>query len=158
MKLRQARPDEVDVVLAVLADAAAWLRTRGVAQWPDRFATDWVMPAIEAGETWLAEIDGQIVGSIVMQWDDPLFWTGYPSDAGYLHRLAVRRHGDGLGARLLLWAEGHTAAEARRICVSTASRGTSRCARIIERAGYEHVGDVTVDEFTQARYEKRIGT
>jgi len=24
-----------------------------------------------------------------------------------------------------------------------------------ERAGYEHVGDVTVDEFTQARYEKR---
>lgn len=27
-----------------------------------------------------------------------------------------------------------------------------------ERAGYEHVGDVTVYEFTQSRYEKRAAT
>jgi hypothetical protein len=26
-----------------------------------------------------------------------------------------------------------------------------------ERAGYEHVGDVTVGVYTQARYEKRVG-
>lgn len=90
-------------MIAVLADAAAWLHARGVEQWLDRFPTDWLMPAIEAGETWLAEVDGQIVGSLVVQWEDPLFWAGYPSDAGYLHRLAVRRHGGGLGAHLLLW-------------------------------------------------------
>jgi hypothetical protein len=67
VRVRRAPSDEIEVVLAVLADAAAWLRTRGVAQWPDRLATDWVMPA-----------------------------------------------------------------------------------------RYEHVGDVTVDEFTQARYEKPV--
>jgi GNAT superfamily N-acetyltransferase len=144
------------MVLAVLADAAAWLRVQGVEQWPDRFPPEWVMPTVEAGETWLAEIDGQIIGSLVVQWEDPLFWAGYRSDAGYLHRLAVRRHGDGLGARLLLWAEGHAAAEGKSYlrldCV--AWNGSLRA--YYERAGYEHVGDVTVDEFTQARYEKRV--
>jgi GNAT superfamily N-acetyltransferase len=157
VKLRQARPDEIEVVLSVLADAAAWLRAGGVEQWPDRFPTEWVMPAIEAGETWLAELDGQIVGTLVVQWDDPLFWAGSPSDAGYLHRLAVRRHGAGLGARLLRWAE-RQAADAgktylRLDCV--ASNETLRA--YYERAAYEYVGDVTVDAYVQSRYEKRVG-
>jgi hypothetical protein len=26
-----------------------------------------------------------------------------------------------------------------------------------ERAAYEHVGDVAVDEYVQSRYEKRVG-
>jgi hypothetical protein len=59
-----------------------------VSAWRDRFPTEWVLPAIEAGETWLTELDGQIDGTLVVQWDDPLFWAGYPSDAGYLYRIA----------------------------------------------------------------------
>lgn len=143
-------------MLAVLADAAAWLRTRRVAQWPDRFATDWVMPAIEAGETWLAEVDGQIVGSLVVQWEDPLCWAGYPRDAGYLHRLAVRRHGDGLGSRLLRWAEDHAAAEGKVHLRLDCVAWNESLRAYYERAGYEHVGDVTVGAFTQARYEKPV--
>ncbi len=58
MKIRAARPDDVGVVLDVLGDAAAWLQARGIRQWPERFDSDWVMPAIELGATWLAEVDG----------------------------------------------------------------------------------------------------
>ncbi len=157
MRIRRARPDEIEVVLAVLADAAAWLRARGVEQWPDQFPTDWVTPAIEAGETWLAELDGRIIGSLVEQWDDPLFWAGYPSDAGYLHRLAVHRHGGGLGARLLLWAEDHAAGEGKTYLRLDCVASNESLRAYYERAGYDHVGDVTVGEFTQARYQKRIG-
>jgi GNAT superfamily N-acetyltransferase len=109
MGIRSARPDEIEVVLDVLADAAAWSRARGIDQWPERFERDWVMPAIERCETWLAERDGKVVGTLVVQWEDPMFWAGYPNDAGYLHRLAVRRRGTGLGAELLRWAERHAA-------------------------------------------------
>jgi len=158
VKLRPARPDEIDVVLDVLDEAAAWLQTRGIEQWPARFERDWVMPAIERGETWLAEIDGQIVASLVVQWDDALCWAGYPSDAGYLHRLAVRRHGDGLGGRLLRWAERRAAA-AGKTCLRLDCVASNESLRAYyERAGYEHVGDVTVGPYTQARYEKRVGT
>src|SRR4029450_4175752 len=89
VEIRPARPEDIDMVLDVLADAPAWLRARGIDQWPVRFEHGWVMPAIERGETWLAERDGEVVGSLVVQWEDLMFWEGYPLDAGYLHRLAV---------------------------------------------------------------------
>jgi GNAT superfamily N-acetyltransferase len=156
MMIRPARPDEVDVVLDVLADAASWLRKRGVEQWPERFDPDWVMPAIERGETWLAELDGEVVGTLVVQWEDPLFWAGYPDDAGYLHRLAVSRHGDRLGARLLRWAEQHATGNRKAFMRLDCVASNESLRAYYERAGYEHVADVTVGPYTQARYEKRV--
>jgi GNAT superfamily N-acetyltransferase len=157
MEIRPARVDEIEVVLDVLAEAASWLRARGVEQWPERFEREWVMPAIERGETWLAEVDGEAVGTLVVQWEDPIFWAGYPEDAGYLHRLAVRRRGTGLGARLLRWAEGHTAGAGQGYLRLDCVAWNEPLRAYYERAGYEHVGDVTVGPYTQARYEKRVG-
>ena len=145
-------------MLAVLAEASAWLGERSIEQWPDRFPTGWVLPAIEAGETWLAELDGQIVGTLVVQWEDPLIWAGYPSDAGYLHRLAVRRHGADLGGRLLRWAERHAAAAGKSYLRLDCVASNESLRAYYERAAYEYVGDVTVDDSVQSRYEKRVGT
>lgn len=157
MRVKRARPYDVEVVLAVLADAAAWLRAQGIDQWPDRFPADWVIAAIDREETWLAEVDGETVGTLVVQWEDPIFWPGYPANAGYLHRLAVRRHGCGLGARLLTWAERHAAVNGKAFLrLDCVSWNQSLCA-YYEQAAYEHVGDVTVGEYTQAQYEKRVG-
>jgi Acetyltransferase (GNAT) family len=154
--VRTARPDEIEVVLDVLADAAAWLRRRAIDQWPDRFERDWVMPAIERGETWLAERDGAVVGTLVVQWEDPMFWAGYPNDAGYLHRLAVRRPGTGLGAELLRWAEIHTVEAGKQFLRLDCIAGNGRLRAYYERAEYRHVGEVTVGSYTEARYEKRV--
>jgi GNAT superfamily N-acetyltransferase len=169
VNLRRAQPEEIDVVLDVLAAAAAWLRTRGVEQWPERFDADWVMPAVERGDTWLAaherhgegegeaEAEGDVVGTLVVEWEDELCWAGYPADAGYLHRLAVRRCGTGLGARLLRWAEEHAAAAGKPFLRLDCVAWNGPLRAYYERAGYEHVGDVTVGSYTEARYEKRVG-
>jgi GNAT superfamily N-acetyltransferase len=157
VNVRAARTEEVDVVLDVLADAAEWLRVRGIEQWPPRFEHDWVMPAIERGETWIAERDGEIVGTLVVEWDDPIFWAGYPDDAGYLHRLAVRDHGVGLGSRLLRWAEQHAADNGKAFLRLDCVAWNERLRAYYERAGYEHVGDVTVGPYLEARYQKRVG-
>jgi hypothetical protein len=156
MRLWRARPDEIDVVLAVLAEAAGWLRGRGIEQWPDRFPADWVMPAIDRGETWLAEVDGEFFGTLVVQWDDPIFWAGYQAAAGYLHRLAVCRPGTRQGAVLLHWAEQHAADHGKAFLRLDCVASNARLRTYYERAGYEHVGDVAVGEYTQARYEKRV--
>jgi GNAT superfamily N-acetyltransferase len=156
VNVRAARLEEVDVVLDVLADAAAWLRVRGIEQWPARFERDWVMPAIEGGETWLAERDGEIVGTLVVEWDDPIFWAAYPHDAGYLHRLAVRDHGGGVGAHLLRWAEQHAADNDKPFLRLDCVAENDALREYYARAGYEHVGDVTVGPYTQARYQKLV--
>jgi GNAT superfamily N-acetyltransferase len=156
MRVRRAEPGDLEVVLAVLAGAARWLKERGIEQWPDRMPVEWVKPAIERGETWLAGHGGEVVGTLVVQWDDPIFWAGYPTDAGYLHRLAVRRHGDRLGSQLLEWAERHAAGNGKAyLRLDCVSWNQPLCA-YYERAGYAHLSDVTVGEYTQARYEKRV--
>jgi GNAT superfamily N-acetyltransferase len=157
MRARRARPDDIEVVLAVLADAAAWLRSTGIEQWPDRFPIGWVMPAIERGETWLGEVNDQAVGTLVVHWDDPIFWAGYPADAGYLHRLAVRRPGTGQGGELLRWAERHSAGNGKSFLRLDCVAWNARLRAYYEGAGYTHVGDVIVGEYTEARYEKRVG-
>ena len=154
--MQRARADDIEVVLAVLADAARWLRERGVEQWPDRFPVEWVMPAIERGETWLAEVDGETVGTLVVQWDDPTFWAGYPADAGYLHRLAVCRPGTGQGGALLRWAEQHAAEHGKAFLRLDCVAGNTGLRGYYQRAGYAHVGDVTVGDYTQSRLEKRV--
>jgi hypothetical protein len=68
-----------------------------------------------------------------------------------------RPSGAGLGGRLLRWGERHASAAGKSYlrldCV--ASNETLRA--YYERAAYEYVGDVTVDEYVQSRYEKRVG-
>jgi GNAT superfamily N-acetyltransferase len=157
MDTRQARPEDIDVVLDVLAEAAAWLRAQEVEQWPDQFERSWVVPAIERGETWLAEDGSDVVGTLVVQWDDPIFWAGFPNDAGYLHRLVALRDRTGLGAQLLRWAEQHAAGNGKAFLRLDCVASNQALRAYYERAGYEFVGDVTVGPYTEARYEKRVG-
>jgi GNAT superfamily N-acetyltransferase len=156
VNVRLAQANEIDAVLDVLADAATWLRERGIEQWPERFDADWVMPAIERSETWLAERDGEVVGTLVVQWDDPIFWAGYPNDAGYLHRIAARDRGGGVGAYLLRWAEQYTASHGKEFLRLDCIAENDALRAYYERAGYEHLGDVSVGPYVEARYQKRV--
>lgn len=132
---------EVDDVLAVLDEAAAWLRASGIEQWPERFKPEWIAPAIDRGETWLARLDGVVAGTITLDWDDPL-WSGLRAHAGYVHQLAVRRSAAGLGASLLDWATATSQALGcsylRLDCVST----NRRLRTYYETRGFQHQGDV----------------
>jgi GNAT superfamily N-acetyltransferase len=144
--VRVAKPGDLDVVLAVLDDAAGWLRRRGIDQWPARFAPERLAPAIEAGEIHLGVEDGQPVGTFSLLWADPVIWGDCPdgADAGYVHQLAVPRAaaGRGIGDRLLAAADALVAARGRRWlrldCVAH-NRGLRR---YYAERGFMHCGDV----------------
>jgi GNAT superfamily N-acetyltransferase len=143
LTLESASTADVGDVLAVLDEAAAWLKASGVDQWPDRFKSTWVEPAIERGETWLARLDGVAAGTITLDWDDPL-WSDLEGEAGYVHRMAIRRSSPGLGAALLDWAVATTGALGcgylRLDCVTSNNRLRS----YYESKGFHHQGDVPV--------------
>jgi hypothetical protein len=101
--LHRASTAHAAEVLDVLDEAAAWLRRRGVTQWPERFESSWIEGAIERGETWLARLGATAMGTLTLDWSDPL-WADIGGAAGYVHRMAVRRQAVGLGALLLGWA------------------------------------------------------
>jgi GNAT superfamily N-acetyltransferase len=143
LTLEAAASSDVGDVLAVLDEAAGWLRASGIDQWPERFESAWVEPAIERGETWLARLDGVAAGTITLDWDDPL-WSDLEAAAGYVHRMAIRRSAPGLGVALLDWAVATSRALGctclRLDCVSSNSRLRS----YYESRGFQHQGDVPV--------------
>jgi len=51
VSFRPATTGQVGDVLVVLDEVAAWLASLGVQQWPHRFDSAWVLPAIEEGHT-----------------------------------------------------------------------------------------------------------
>jgi GNAT superfamily N-acetyltransferase len=101
IEVRIATADDLAAVLGVLDEAASWLWSRSIRQWPQYFEPQWVLPRLDAGETWLAWSGGEAVGTYTLQWEDRAWSDHHDDDAGYVHRLAVRRSSAGLG-RLLL--------------------------------------------------------
>lgn len=143
VRFRVATPDQAADVLSVLDEAAAWLRHRGIVQWPAHFEASWVQKAISRGETWLVVVGGAIEATVTLDWSDPV-WADTEGSAGYLHRMAVRRQGAGLGRVILAWAADvalqHGCGALRLDCVSS----NGRLRAYYEKAGFAHRGDVTV--------------
>jgi RimJ/RimL family protein N-acetyltransferase len=150
--LRPARPDQLPEVVALLEEASAWLRSRGIDQWPERFPPAWLEPAITRTETWLVLVNGVITGTTTLTWSDPL-WDDLGGQAGYVHRLATRRTAPGLGAAVLTWAADVTRRFGRRSlrldCLAT---NTALCA-YYEKAGFVSRGDKLLGDAMVTRYE-----
>lgn len=140
---RLAGFDQAADVLGVLDEAAAWLQSRGISQWPARFQVPHIARALGDGETWLVEVDDAVAGTVTLDWSDPL-WSDVGGSAGYLHRMAVRRSASGLGAVILAWAaeaaRQHGCDALRLDCVAS---NRQLCA-YYEAAGFVHRGDVPV--------------
>jgi len=116
--MRRAGREDIDVVLAMHAEASEWLSSKGKDQWqPDavgKKTKDRVRKSIEKTVTdktcWLAYINNEVVGTITVDSSaDPEFWVEAddPADAVYVHRMIVRREDSGqrIGKVLLALAD-----------------------------------------------------
>jgi len=112
LPFRRATAADFEAVYAIIAEAAAWLRSRSTSQW-DWFLTDpgkdLIRHRIETAETYLVlDADAQAVATFTVQWDDEMIWGPRGKDglAGYIHGLAVCRRaaGIGLGLKMLQWS------------------------------------------------------
>jgi ribosomal protein S18 acetylase RimI-like enzyme len=157
LEVHPAGSEDVDEVVGILSEAARWLAARGISQWPDPFPRDRVAALAELGDFHLARLDGETVATFALLWSDPTFWGERPNDAGYVHALAVRRAhaGRGLGGRLLEWAEEQVADADRRYLRLDCRAENGELRRYYECHGFEPRGEVAVDDFTSALYERR---
>nr|AXL05780.1 N-acetyltransferase [uncultured bacterium]AXL05809.1 N-acetyltransferase [uncultured bacterium] len=154
--VRPARPGEEDTVLDLLAEAAAWLHGRGIAQWPARFPADSVQAQIAAGEALLVEEVRQPVATLAVTEDDSDLWGSDMAPAFYISRLAVTRRASGarLGYRIIDWVAGKAAERGwRHVRVATASDNPA-LRRYYERAGFEHVADPPHARWPTSLYER----
>ncbi|GAA2783493.1 GNAT family N-acetyltransferase [Saccharopolyspora taberi] len=139
----RAAEEHTGAVLGVLDEAAGWLGARRIDQWPARFEAAWLAEAISRGETWLAEVGGDVAATLTLDWSDPL-WADVGGTAGYVHRMAVRRRAAGLGAVVLDWAADAAREQGAGALRLDCVRSNPRLRSYYEARGFEHRGDVPV--------------
>jgi GNAT superfamily N-acetyltransferase len=144
VNVRAAAVSEAELVADLIDKATLWVQELGFPQWPLPFPRREIAAAIERTEVYVAEMDGEAVGTITILLDDPVFWGERPPDALYVHKLAVRRDraGRGIGAALVEWAATRARAAGRSYLRLDCLRDDPGIRAYYERLGFEHRGDV----------------
>ena len=161
--LRSARPDEHDVVMEILGDAAAWLNARGIRQWsspPPRGLWSLVEREIRKQQVYLARSvkDGQAVGMVRFEWTTPRLWRGYSDDAGYVYSLAIRSRvaGFGIGALILEWAKEHIRSQGKQFIRLDCLATNLKIREYYEKLRFTFRGLATQEDYHAALYEMRL--
>jgi ribosomal protein S18 acetylase RimI-like enzyme len=160
VKVRTCQAGDVAVVAALLDEATVWVGERGYEQWPLPFPHDEISAAIERGEVYVAELDGDVAATVTLLWDDPLYWPDSPPDAAYVHKLAVSRAcaGQRIGQAIVEWADRTAAHEGRDFLRLDCLRDNPGIRAYYERLGFEHRGDLVVNGRDMSIYERRVHT
>lgn len=160
ISIRQARTEDVAIVVTILTEAAWWLADNGKVMWrdnelvPERIAED-----VHAGLFFLAECDGRPAGTVKFQLEDKLFWPDVPQgESAFIHRLAVRREfaGGGVSTAVFEWAMVRAQSLGKLWLRLDCEASRPRLRAIYERFGFQHHSDRAVGPYFVSRYECKL--
>lgn len=152
----KATPLEVGIAVEILEEVTHWLALQDLAVWKIGQLDGVLNLAAERDELYLVKIAGSIAGTFILQWEDRYFWGETPDDAGYIHKLAVRREYSGkkVGRYILNWAENRIVAEGRTFLRLDCQAKNLEINRYYVEAGFTYRG-TTGDEVYNL-YEKQL--
>jgi protein-tyrosine phosphatase len=155
-----ARPDDIDTVLGILDEAAAWIiKQKLPSVWkPGEFSRETFLEQISRGEVHFGLVDGKPAGTITLQWSDLVFWGEQQPDSGYVHKLAVRPvyAGQKIGLEMLKWAEAAAREVGKRFLRLNCLAADKKIRDYYERVGFLYKGDVVRPKAVAALYEKAL--
>ncbi|MEV8632984.1 GNAT family N-acetyltransferase [Streptosporangium sp. NPDC051023] len=163
LMLRSATADDLQEVLALLAETADWLNGRGVRQWPaGGFPAERIAPLIEMGDMYLLTGREGVVATIALDGHaDPEFWGArdLPGSALYVHKLSVARgqSGLGLGQALLDWAGLRVLAMGRRWLRLDCSKDNARLQDYYRGQRFTHLRTVDLPHRASGALFQRAG-
>lgn len=140
--IAEATAADSEVLLALRDEAAAWLQSLGIDQWHtgERPVAEW---GHEGHGVYVLRHGADVAGTVTLVWEDPAIWGEQPVPAGYVHNLVVARSfaGQGLGRRLLQWAEDQVVSAGRSVVRLDCGAQNSLLRELYESAGYHWVRD-----------------
>jgi GNAT superfamily N-acetyltransferase len=152
-----AEKGEETVAAAIVQEAASWLAATGRAMWgPEDYTPEALRPAIEAGDLYLAKVDGEAVGVMILQWEDPYYWPDVPGgESAFVHRLAVKRSaaGKGVSHALLEWAKRSAREAGRKHLRLDCDPERPRLCAFYESAGFVRHSVTTIEGYSVVRYQ-----
>jgi GNAT superfamily N-acetyltransferase len=160
VNVRRCQARDAAAVASLLDEATVWVGQRGHEQWPLPFPRAEIAAAIERGEVYVAELDGDVAATVTLLWDDPTYWGERPADAAYVHKLAVSRAcaGQRIGEAIVEWADRTAADAGREFLRLDCLRDNPGIRTYYERLGFQHRGDLLINGRDMSIYERRVHT
>ncbi len=159
-KVVPAKPEDIDTVLGILDEAAAWIVEQKLPSvWkPGEFSRETFLEQISRGEVHFGLVDGKPAGTITLQWSDLVFWGEQQPDSGYVHKLAVRPvyAGQKIGLEMLKWAEAAAREAGKRFLRLNCLAADKKIRDYYERVRFLYKGDVVPPKAVAALYEKAL--
>lgn len=162
MEIRLAHPNEVEAILAIIADARRHIAGYGSDQWqgayPDR---EIIVEDILQGYGQVAVLEGQVAAYVAMMGHEPAYdgmltgsWA-QPDKTDYLtfHRIAVAEAFRGQGVVLSL-LEGLMEVRQTRTFRADTHPANKAMQHIFTKLGFQEVGTVRLPDGERLAYEK----
>ena len=157
IKIVQATGEDAPAASSVLIDAASSLAKRGEILWnEEELGPDLLLPEIESGRLYLIKVDAAIIGTVIFQWEDRLYWPDMPiGDAAYIHKLALKKcaAGDSIGREVIAWALDKALKAGMKYLRLDCEAHRSRLCAYYESAGFIRHSFRQVGRQYLARYE-----
>ena len=166
MQLRLATTADLSALTELLKRVVPLMQATGNYQWDDTYPNAAVFQVdIDAGDLWVAEIDGQVAGVAALTTKQEPEYAEVGWDLNELaivtHRLAVDPRFQGQGVAIALLNQAEQVAEARgsrilRIDTNTRNQATQR---LFPKLGYQFAGEIGLGFREGLRfycYEKRL--
>jgi GNAT superfamily N-acetyltransferase len=162
VRVREARSDDLATVVEILTEASEWQRNRGLVNpWPLPIPEAPYRDAVARGELFVGEDPaGRVIAAMILQWDDRPIWGERPPDAGYVHKLAVRRDyaGRDAGGEMLEWAAARARERSRRWLRLDTLANRPRLHRYYKEHGFHRVGETRRGDLPLALFERDLGS
>lgn len=137
-------PNCPERAIAIMREVAAWGRGRGLRVWPAEWLTQEELLTAEAGRSnfYVGAVDGEDACAFILQWSDWEWWPeAAPFEAGYLHKLCVRRKfaHQGMAAQVVEAAKGECVRRGARFLRLDTGADEAAVRDIYLAAGFEIV-------------------
>ena len=160
VKIVPAKPENIDTILGILDEAAAWIIEQKLpSMWkPGGFSRQNFLEQISRVEVHIGLVDETPAGTITLQWADLVFWGEQEPNAGYVHKLAVRpaHAGQKIGVEMLKWAESAARKAGKKFLRLNCLAEDRKIRDYYERAGFLYKGDVAGPRAKASLYEKSL--
>ncbi|MCB2362210.1 GNAT family N-acetyltransferase [Clostridium estertheticum] len=152
---------DVETAISIMKEVTKWGRSVGLNVWKDEhLIREKLLVGINEDAFYIGKVSADNACCMILQWDDVLFWPkAKENEAGYIHKLCVRREYSGIGLSQKMVEFAIAECRKRNIGYLRLDTGFNKkkLCNLYESLGFKFVGKILLDNRGEfALFEMKI--